>query len=299
MDTQKVREIERLRHQDQIQKLNRQEQEDIQRLKAEMARHGTLQSGATLKALAKIRAEKVEHVIEEWLAIRKELAAKFTDLSTEESLSELLSDLTRLIESSFDGFHEHHAPWLRVTEGPVQNAIRHLNEGLVSDLKATASRRMNILKVEIALDNPARTSPSSEIRRRILEELRDGARQSPARPFVNYRSLPLTTELPQDLVLDNLEILAHEGRVELKRIEDERAVKLTPLGLRSLEQPEADWQNMHAPSSLHTTQLNINNSQIGAVAQVAGFAWRLHHSNARRCATPGCSSNHSKYGRCG
>src|SRR5690348_1004071 len=72
------------------------------------------------------------------------------------------------------------------------------------------------------------------IHRRILEELPEAAKSSPAKPFVNYRYLTVATQYPSDLILGQLEILEFEERVELRRLDDECAVKLKPLWWKSL-----------------------------------------------------------------
>ena len=116
-----------------------------------MAKRGSLQSGATLKELTRIRAEKVERIIEGNLAIRKELAATVPDLATDASLSQPLSELIGLIEASFKGLHEREAPWLQQNT-PVENAIRQHNQQAVAQLAANANRGVEILKREVALN---------------------------------------------------------------------------------------------------------------------------------------------------
>jgi hypothetical protein len=99
------------------------------------------------------------------------------------------------------------------------------------------------------------------IRRRILEELPEQTKLSRAKPFVNYRFLPVTTEWSPQLILVQLEILEHEGRVELRRLDEECAVKLKPLGWKSLEMSEEEWQSRASPSILNTPRLEIPKSK--------------------------------------
>jgi hypothetical protein len=110
---------------------------------------------------------------------------------------------------------------------------------------------------------------AARFRRRVLEELPKLSETSPAKPFLNYRYLPGANLWSADAVLSQLEILASEGRVELKRMADECAVKITPLGRRSLEVMEDEWQTNVKPV-VNTSTLNITNSQTGNVAQMTG-----------------------------
>jgi hypothetical protein len=73
-DHEKARDLERLRCQDLIESLNREEGEAIARMKAQAAARGVLQSGGTLKELTRIRTEKLERLIDGSLGIRKEIA---------------------------------------------------------------------------------------------------------------------------------------------------------------------------------------------------------------------------------
>lgn len=104
-------------------------------------------------------------------------------------------------------------------------------------------------------------------RRRALEELR--SESSSTRPWVNYRYLPEANCWASDLIISQLEILQDEGRVELKRMGDECMVKLTPLGRKSLEVLEQEWEMKNKPV-VNTNRMEINNSTVGNAAQVSG-----------------------------
>ena len=116
------------------------------------------------------------------------------------------------------------------------------------------------------------------IRCRILEELPEAGKSSPAKPFVNYRYLPVATQYSAELILAQLEILQSEGRVELKRLADQCAVKLTPLGLKSLEMVEDEWHRRTSASPVNTAQQAIRNPQPGDGDQTASA--KPHHPRA-------------------
>ena len=103
------------------------------------------------------------------------------------------------------------------------------------------------------------------IRRRILEELPEQTKLSPVKPFVNYRLLPVTAEWSPELILVQLEILEHEGRVELRRLDEECAVKLKPLGWKSLEMSEEEWQRRASASVSNTPRLESHKSKTPLV----------------------------------
>ena len=107
------------------------------------------------------------------------------------------------------------------------------------------------------------------IRRRILEELPEQTKRSPANPFVNYRLLPVASDWSAELMLVQLEILEDEGRVELRKLAEECAVKLTPLGWKSLEMSEDEWQGRPSHSIVNRTQRGIINPEVGSVTPMA------------------------------
>jgi len=112
----------------------------------------------------------------------------------------------------------------------------------------------------------------TKVRRTILEQLPEAVQTSPAKPFVDFMRLPVLKNWAHDFVLDQLEILEHEGRVELRQLPDRAAcaVKLTPLGLKSLQIPEEEWQQRVTSPVVHAPRIEISNSQVGNVAQVSG-----------------------------
>jgi hypothetical protein len=124
---------------DLIESLNREERDSIARLKAQAAARGVLQSGGTLKELTRIRAQKLERIIDGSLAIRKEIAIEVPALGTDESLSQRLAELTDSIASAFNGLHEHETPWLVGQNSQVASAIRQHNDQEVARLVGFAA----------------------------------------------------------------------------------------------------------------------------------------------------------------
>ncbi len=158
-DHQKARELERLRSLELIEQLNKEESASIARMKAQAAARGGLQSGGTLTELTRIRAEKMERLIDGSLAIRKEIAKDVPALATDESLSQRLSELTGSLGSAFTGLLEHDAPWL--SQNPqLANAIRQRNDQEAAQLTSRAQRRMEIIKREVALNLDKKAPPS-------------------------------------------------------------------------------------------------------------------------------------------
>ena len=114
-----------------------------------------------------------------------------------------------------------------------------------------------------------RPDEAAKFRRRVLEELPERSASSPAKPFLNYRYLPGANLWTAHAVIAQLEILEYEGRVELKRLGDECMVKLTPLGRRSLEVSEEEWNVSNKPSH-NTNNVTIAGSTVGNVSQISG-----------------------------
>jgi hypothetical protein len=100
----------------------------------------------------------------------------------------------------------------------------------------------------------------SQLRRRLLSETAGAARQ-PEQPYVDYKCLPTAMHWAKSFILEQLEILWDEGRVDLKRLpnSDEAAVNITPRGRKSLEVDEQEWQQSTAPTITHNT-VNVHNS---------------------------------------
>jgi predicted transcriptional regulator len=114
-------------------------------------------------------------------------------------------------------------------------------------------------------------NPNAQFRRRLLEEVPETLSISSAKPFVNYRSLPTAANLASEYVLTQLEILEHEGRVELKRNGDDCVLKLTPLGWKSLEVTEDEWLRKESGVPVaNSTRIDIRDSNVGNIAQVSG-----------------------------
>jgi len=155
-----------------------------------------------------------------------------------------------------------------IRDDNVWERVKELSLKQTGSLTLEGIRRAAAVFIRTGGNLMATGDENARMRRRILEELPEQAERSPAKPFVNYRYLPIAFERPQPIVLAQLEILESEGRVELRRLDDECAVRLTPIGLKSLEMSEEEWQR--AASTGHAAHLHISNSQIGAVAQVTG-----------------------------
>lgn len=117
-------------------------------------------------------------------------------------------------------------------------------------------------------------NPNAQIRRKLLEELPEAQKISPAKPFVNYRSLPMASSHGSQYVLRQLEILEQEGRVKLKKhpTAPECMVNLTPLGWKSLETTEDVWLRgtSATPPATNATHLEFHNSTVGNVSHVSG-----------------------------
>jgi hypothetical protein len=116
---------------------------------------------------------------------------------------------------------------------------------------------------------------NAQIRRRLLEDFPEAQAISPAKPFVNHRSLRSASFHSPEYVLTQLEILEHEGRVVLKRLPADPAecmVNLTPLGWKSLEVAEDVWLRSTSANqpATNTTKIEFHNSTVGNVAQVVG-----------------------------
>jgi hypothetical protein len=85
------------------------------------------------------------------------------------------------------------------------------------------------------------------------------------KPWVGLRSLPVAQAIPQDDLLNQLEILESERRVELKVLRDsggvqDAVVKLTGLGRKHLEETEAVTDSPRRPFE-GTAALNEPSSQ--------------------------------------
>jgi TIR domain len=109
------------------------------------------------------------------------------------------------------------------------------------------------------LDDP------KSFRTRLLLEIRACERDSPVKPWVGFRSLPVAQAMPQDDLLKQLEILESERRVELKVLRDsggvqDAVVKLTGLGRKHLEETEAVTDSTRRPV-VGTAALNDPSSQ--------------------------------------
>jgi len=153
----------------------------------------------------------------------------------------------------------------------VWERVKELSMRQTGSLTLEGIRRATTVFIRSGGNLMATADLNTNIRRRILEELPEQSKRSGVKPFVNYRSLPASMELPAETILDQLAILESERRVELNRLDQECAVKLTPLGLKSLEVTEEEWQRAASPGTSNaTTHLNIRDSQIGSVAQVTG-----------------------------
>jgi len=109
-------------------------------------------------------------------------------------------------------------------------------------------------------------------RRMLLEELSAYLeRHASEKSFIACRSLPSGKIWASDLVCRQFEILAQEGRVNVKKlIPTECCVELTPLGRRSLEMVEEEWQRRGTTSVVNTNRIDMSSSTIHNLAQVAG-----------------------------
>lgn len=109
------------------------------------------------------------------------------------------------------------------------------------------------------------------IRRRLLEDFREAQRASPLKPFVNCRYLPTVSAYAPGYILRQLEILEHEGRVELKEMGNERMINLTALGWKSLEVTGDEWLTPTSTSpGENATRIDIRHANVGNIAQVSG-----------------------------
>jgi hypothetical protein len=100
----------------------------------------------------------------------------------------------------------------------------------------------------------SKPSDNTKVRRQLLEQI-DGAKAHTR--HVPVFSLPVAVQFDKHFITGQLQILQHEGRVDLKIDPSGQAgmVKLTPLGLKSLETPEvlppaASDQIQHSPPRL-------------------------------------------------
>src|ERR1035441_5799383 len=77
----------------------------------------------------------------------------------------------------------------------------------------------------------------AKLRLQILEQINDAKGHT---RYITVFSLPVAAQWDKNSITGHLQILHHEGRVDLKMDPAGQAgmVKLTALGLKSLEQPE-------------------------------------------------------------
>jgi hypothetical protein len=157
-----------------------------------------------------------------------------------------------------------------IRDDDVWERIKELSLKQTGSLTLEGLRRATTVFIRSGGNLMATANQNTNIRRRILEELPEQAKRSSVKPFVDYRHLPASMELPSEIILDQLGILELEHRVKLNRMDQECAVMLTPLGLKSLEVTEEEWQRANSSSATTAAQLHISDSHIGTVAQVAG-----------------------------
>src|SRR5260370_35624091 len=110
---------------------------------------------------------------------------------------------------------------------------------------------------------------AARFRRKVLEELSEQPQTGPGKQFSNPQYLPAANPWSPGAVLSQLEILEHEQRVELKRIGEECAVKITPFGRKSLEVSEKEWQVSNKPV-VNSNTLNITGPTVENIAHMAG-----------------------------
>jgi hypothetical protein len=116
------------------------------------------------------------------------------------------------------------------------------------------------------------TKPSFDpvrFRRELLEDVvarsGDQSRRT-GQPFCDYKYLAKAGMFAHDFVLEQLEILADEGRVVLQQLpgSNECAVRPTPTGKRSLELAEQLWQQQrHHTGDTNIVNVHNYNSTIG------------------------------------
>ncbi len=110
-------------------------------------------------------------------------------------------------------------------------------------------------------------------------------RGSAVRPWVAFRSLPSAKIWSADDILDHLDILESEGRVQLKKLKGNMGVadcvvSLTGVGRKSLEVHDEATLLAHK-LEIKTTTSNIRASQVGNRVEISGFGRKHGHDESQ------------------
>jgi hypothetical protein len=183
----------------------------------------------------------------------------------------------RIVEEAFGKGHRNYSHFVcTVTYGETRQERQECFEDRIRGKKALLMAFIDQLKLFPGRE-PKPPEPAA-IRRQLLSEIAERAIASPTSPFISYKDLPTAKRWTNDAILDHLEILQEESRVELRRLggSDECMVKLTGRGRMSLETDEYQWQRnqqhvVREQAVVNTNTVTFNNSPvIGNVSQVAG-----------------------------
>jgi len=145
----------------------------------------------------------------------------------------------------FAGYCTEYSP------GPKERVQRERHHSNWAEKRNAAKLWLDELKKELEIPDPGLAengdgadsglSEQARVRRQILEQVH--AAKAMTR-YIPVFSLPVAVHWDKDFITGQLQILEHEGRVDLKIDPAGQAgmVKLTALGLRSLEQAETAFR---------------------------------------------------------
>jgi hypothetical protein len=153
-DLKKARELEQMRFCRLADDLNVEEQTRVAQINAEMAAKGAFHSGARIRTISNVRRDKIRRLIEARIKIRRDLCLDFPELCSEDSLKELLTELSSAVGNGFTALHEHLAPHMASATGRRRDREEY-------QLRAYANSEIEILKAEVALSLYKKPDPGA------------------------------------------------------------------------------------------------------------------------------------------
>ncbi len=126
--------------------LNAEEQTRVAEINAKMASQGLYHSGARIKAVGDIRADKIRRLIDGRIKIPRELLPDVPELGFEESISDLLLQMESMIANALAGFHDSIQ-----AGGPAAHQGARLDDQNRRLLEAHATREIEMVKKEVEL----------------------------------------------------------------------------------------------------------------------------------------------------
>jgi hypothetical protein len=149
-DTETARELEHLRVMEMAERLGEEYRRESAAIERKLAASGQGLSGAMARELSSLAVQKARQYTDARVEIRKELSRDYPALAEGDSIAVLAEDLKRSVALRFAGLRDHLNRRMAAA-GATVNFGREF-ESEISQLQAEATRKVEILKREIALN---------------------------------------------------------------------------------------------------------------------------------------------------